>query len=254
MAQPAGDTQAPSQRSWVEASSWTKRLLTALDNGVPGGRWYSLREKVAAPRTLEAAWKRGAANQGAAGVDGISLTRFKARASPSLRELEKEVREGRYQPLPARRVPSPKGPGKTRPLGISAVKDRIVQTASRMVVEPLLEREFLPSHDGFRPGRGWKEARREVEQWLQRGATWVVEAVLESYCDSIPKIPLFARVTEKMSDGTLLDLIQRFLEQDILDGRHQRTPLAGVPQGSGLSPLLSHLDVPPCDQVMAPAG
>ena len=190
MAKPEGDTQAPSQWSWVEASIWTKRMLTALDNGVQGGRWYSLMDKVAASRTLEAAWKRVAANKGAAGVDGISITRFKARASHYLRELEKELREGRYQPLPARRVHIPKGPGKTRPLGISAVKDRTVQTAIRMVVEPIFEREFLPSNDGFRPGRGCKEALREVEQWLKRGATWVVDADLESYVDSIPKIPL----------------------------------------------------------------
>jgi RNA-directed DNA polymerase len=84
----------------------------------------------------------------------------------------------------------PKGPGKTRPLGISAVKDRIVQTAIRMVVEPIFEREVLPSNDGFRPGRGCQEGLREVEQWLKRGATWVVDADLESSFDSIPKIPL----------------------------------------------------------------
>jgi RNA-directed DNA polymerase len=211
-------------------------------------------DKVAALRTLEAAWKRVAANKGAAGVDGISITRFKARASHYLRELEKELREGRYQPLPARRVHIPKGPGKTRPLGISAVKDRIVQTAIRMVVEPIFEREFLPSNYGFRPRRGCKEALREVEQWLKRGSTWVVDADLESYFDSIPKTPLLARVTEKISDGTLLDLLQRFLDQDILDGMHQWTPLAGVPQGSGLSPLLSNLYLHPFDQVMAQAG
>jgi RNA-directed DNA polymerase len=254
MAKPEGDIQAPPQWSWVEASIWTKRMLTALDNGGQGGRWYSLMDKVAAPRTLEAAWKRVAANKGAAGVDGISITRFKARASHYLRELEKELREGRYQPLPARRVHIPKGPGKTRPLGISAVKDRIVQTAIRMVVEPIFEREFLPSNYGFRPRRGCKEALREVEQWLKRGSTWVVDADLESYFDSIPKTPLLARVTEKISDGTLLDLLQRFLDQDILDGMHQWTPLAGVPQGSGLSPLLSNLYLHPFDQVMAQAG
>ena len=123
-----------------------------------------------------------------------------------------------------------------------------------MVVEPIFEREFLPSNYGFRPGRGCKEALRDVEQWLKRGSTWVVDADLESYFDSIPKAPLLARVTEKISDGTLLDLLQRFLDQDILDGMHRWTPLAGVPQGSGLSPLLSNLYLHPFDQVMAQAG
>src|SRR4030095_6327341 len=127
-AKPEGDTQAPQPWTWVEASIWTKRMLAALDNGVTGGRWYSLMDKVTAPRTLAAAWKRVAANKGAAGVDGISITRFKARASHYLAELARDLRAGRYQPLPARRVHISKGQGQTRPLGISAVKDRIVQT------------------------------------------------------------------------------------------------------------------------------
>jgi len=254
MAKPEGDTQAPQQWTWVETSIWTQRMLAALDNGVRGGRWYSLMDKVAAPPTLEAAWKRVAANKGAAGVDGISITRFKARAPHYLAELEQELRAGSYQPLPARRVHIPKGPGKTRPLGISAVKDRIVQTAITMVVEPIFEREFLPSSYGFRPGRGCKDALREVEQWLKRGYTWVVDADIESYFDSIPKTPLMARVTEKISDGTLLALLQRFLDQDILEGMHQWTPLTGVPQGSVLSPLLSNLYLHAFDHHMAQAG
>jgi RNA-directed DNA polymerase len=254
MAQPEGDTQASHPWTWVEASIWTERMLAALDNGVQGGRWYSLMDKVASPHTLAVAWKRVAANKGAAGVDGISIARFQARAPHYLAELERELRAGSYQPLPARRVHIPKGQGKTRPLGIAAVKDRIVQTAITMVVEPIFEREFLPSNDGFRPGRGCKEALREVEQGLQRGSTWVVDADLESYFDSIPKTPLLARVAEKISDGTLLDLLQRFLDQDILDGMHQWTPLAGVPQGSGLSPLLSNLYLHPFDHLMTQAG
>ena len=118
MANPEGDTQDPTQWTWVEASIWTKRMLAALGNGVTGGTWYSLMDKVCAPRTLAAAWKRVAANKGAAGVDGISITRFKARASHYLAELARDLRAGRYQPLPARRVHIPKGQGKTRPLGI----------------------------------------------------------------------------------------------------------------------------------------
>jgi RNA-directed DNA polymerase len=148
----------------------------------------------------------------------------------------------------------PQGTGKTRPLGISAVKDRIVPTAMKMVLEPIFEREFLPSTYGFRPGRGCKDALREVDQWLKCGYTWVVDADLESYFDTIPKAPLLARVTERISDGTLLDLLERFLDQDILDGMEQWTPLTGVPQGSGLSPLLSNLYLHPFDGVMRQAG
>ena len=123
-----------------------------------------------------------------------------------------------------------------------------------MVLEPIFEREFLPCNYGFRPGRGCKDALREVDRWLKAGYTWVVDADLESYFDTIPKAPLLARVAEKISDGTLLDLIQRFLDQDILDGMRQWTPLAGVPQGSVLSPLLSNLYLHPFDRVMCASG
>ena len=187
-------------------------------------------------------------------MDGISITRFQARAPYYLAEVERELRAGSYQPLPVRRVHIPKGPGKTRPLGIAAVKDRIVQTAITMVVEPIFEREFLLSNYGFRPGRGCKDALREVERWLKQGYTWIVDADIEGYFDSLPKTPLLARVAEKISDGTLLDLLQRFLDQDILEGMQQWTPVAGVPQGSVLSPVLSNLYLHPFDRYMAQAG
>jgi RNA-directed DNA polymerase len=148
----------------------------------------------------------------------------------------------------------PKGPGKTRPLGIAAVKDRIVQTAITMVVEPICEREFLPSTDGFRPGRGGQEALREGERWLKQGSTWIVDAAIEGYFDSLPQTPLVARVAEKISDGTLRDLLQRFLDQDILEGMQQWTPVAGVPPGSVRSPVLSNLYFHPFDRHMAQAG
>ena len=253
-AKPEGDTQAPQSWAWVEASIWIKRMLAALDNGVTGGRWYSLMDKVTAPRTLATAWKRVATNKGAAGVDGISIARCKARASHYLAELERDLRAGTYQPLPARRVHIPKGRGATRPWGISAVKDRIVQAAVKLVLEPIFERDFLPCNYGFRPGRGCKDALQEVDRWLKAGYTWVVDVDVEKYFDSIPKAPLLARVADKVSDGTLLALLQRFLDQDILEGMHQWTPLAGGPQGSVLSPLLSHWYWHPLDRVVSHAG
>jgi RNA-directed DNA polymerase len=184
-------------------------------------------DKVTAPRTLAAAWKRVAANKGAAGVDGISSTRFKARASHDLAALARDLRAGRYQPLPARRVQIPKGQGKTRPLGISAVKDRIVQTAVKLVLAPSVERDFLPCNYGFRPGRGCQDALREVDRWLKAGYTWVVDVDVEQYFDAIPKAPLLARVADKVSDGTLLDLVQRFLITGCeFSGVHTLPPLA----------------------------
>jgi RNA-directed DNA polymerase len=151
-------------------------MLAALGNGVKGGKWYSLIDKVYNPRTLTAAWKKVASNRGAAGVDKISIKRFRCNAQVYLEELEKDLRKGTFRPSPVRRVHIPKDRKKLRPLGIPTIKDRIVQTALKIVLEPIFEREFLPTSYGFRPGRRCKDALREVSRLLKEGYTWVVDA------------------------------------------------------------------------------
>ena len=170
--------------SWAEAAVWTERMVSALANGVKGGRWYSLMDKVYAPATLAAAWARVRANRGAAGVDGVSIERFAARSEDYLAELASALREGTYRPQPVRRVEIPKGDGRFRPLGIPAVKDRIVQTAMKLVIEPIFEATFQPASYGFRPGRGCHDALREADRLLKEGFTFVVDADLESYLDA----------------------------------------------------------------------
>jgi RNA-directed DNA polymerase len=145
----------------VEASVWTERMVSALVNGVKGGRWFSLIDKVWAPATLAAAWAKVRANGGAAGVDGVSVERFAARSEEYLAELSLALREGSYRPQAVRRVEIPKDDGRTRPLGIPAVKDRIVQTAVKFVIEPIFEHRFVEGSYGFRPGRGCRDALRE---------------------------------------------------------------------------------------------
>jgi RNA-directed DNA polymerase len=135
-------------------------MLAALDNGVKGSQWCSLIDTVYRPQTLMEAWQQVAANQGAAGIDGQSIERFAANAERYVGELAEELREGRYRPEPVRRVEIPKAGGKTRPLGIPTVKDSIVQTAVKRVIEPIFEQDFLPMSYGFRPGRGCKDAAR----------------------------------------------------------------------------------------------
>ena len=141
---------------WTEASIWTERMVSALGNGVKGGRWYSLMDKVIRPTTLESAWRKVARNNGAAGVDGQRIERFAAQAERYLQELQVSLKDGSYQPDPVKRVEIPKGDGRTRPLGIPTVKDRIVQTALKMVIEPIFETQFRPGSYGFRPGRSCK--------------------------------------------------------------------------------------------------
>jgi RNA-directed DNA polymerase len=150
-------------------------MLAALENGVKGGKWFSLIDKVYRAETLKAAWQRVEANAGAAGVDGQSVERFAVRAEMYLEELSTSLKKGTYRPQPVRRVEIPKGGGKFRPLGIPAVKDRIVQTALKLVLEPIFEREFLKLSYGFRPGLGCKDALREVEGLLKGGYTFVVD-------------------------------------------------------------------------------
>jgi RNA-directed DNA polymerase len=240
--------------SWVEASVWTERMVSALVNGVKGGRWFSLIDKVIAPATLQAAWAKVRANRGAAGVDGQSVERFEAQADLYLRELADGLRDGSYRPQPVRRVDIPKGDGRTRPLGIPAVKDRIVQTALKLVIEPIFEVRFCPTSYGFRPGRGCKDGLREVDRLLEQGYTFVVDADLESYFDTIPHEPLMHRVEERISDGRVLTLLRAFLDQDILRGLERWTATAGTPQGAVISPLLANIYLHPLDELMASRG
>ena len=240
--------------SWVEASVWTERMVSALENGVKGGRWYSLMDKVYAPATLEAAWTKVRANHGAAGVDGVSIERFAARSEVYLAELATALREGTYRPQPVRRVEIPKGDGRVRPLGIPAVKDRIVQTAVKLAIEPIFEATFLDGSYGFRPGRGCHDALSEVDRLIREGFTFVVDADLEGYFDSIPHERLMERVEDRISDGGILGLIRGWLGQDILRGMERWTPVAGTPQGAVISPLLANIYLHPLDEHMAAHG
>jgi RNA-directed DNA polymerase len=229
-------------------------MVSALENGVKGGRWYSLMDKVYAPATLEAAWEKVWANNGAAGVDGQSIERFDARAELYLAELSTALREGSYRPQPIRRVEIPKGDGRTRPLGIPTVKDRIVQTAVKFVLEPIFEATFRPTSHGFRPERGCGEALREVAQLIADGCTFVVDADFESYFDTIPHERLVQRVEERISDGRILDLLRSWLAQDILRDLQRWTPTEGTPQGAVISPLLANIYLHPLDELMASRG
>lgn len=229
-------------------------MLAALENGVKGGKWFSLIDKVYRQETLEAAWKKVAANGGAAGVDGQSVKQFGLRAEIYLEELERALRSGEYRPEPIKRVEIPKGGGKMRPLGIPAVKDRIVQTALKLVIEPIFEREFEDSSYGFRPGRGCKEALREVDKLIKQGFTHGVDADFESFFDTIPHQALERRVEERISDGAVHKLIDLFLSQDIIEELKRWTPVGGTPQGAVISPLLANIYLHPLDRHMKQRG
>ena len=244
----------PRDWGWVEATIWTERMLAALGNGVKGNKWFSLIDKVARAGTLQLAWEKVARNRGAAGVDGQSVAKFAARAEDYLQELEQALKQGSYRPEPVKRVEIPKGPGQTRPLGIPVVKDRIVQTALKLVIEPIFENEFHDGSYGFRPGRSCHAALREVDRLIKTGHTHVVDADLKGYFDSIPHQRLLARVEERISDGRILELIQAYLSQDIVRGVERWKPTGGTPQGAVISPLLANLYLHPLDGLLHSKG
>ena len=244
----------PTEWDWVDRTIWTERMLAALGNGVKGNKWFSLIDKVYRPSTLQAAWEQVRGNRGAAGIDRQSIESFAANAQRYLNELAKDLEEGRYQPQAVRRVEIPKTGGKTRPLGIPTVKDRIVQTAVKRVIEPIFEKQFLPTSHGFRPGRSCKDALREVDEYLKDGYTHVVDADLKSYFDSIPHPLLNERIEQRISDGCLLALLAGWLRQDIVKGLERWTPTGGTPQGAVISPLLANIYLHPLDESMLRSG
>ena len=240
---------------WVEPTVWTKRMLTALEQGVKGGKWFSLIDKVHPVRTLHAAFSQVAANQGAAGVDHMTITMFERHRDEELKKLSEELRGGTYHPQMIRRHYLPKpGSQEKRPLGIPTVRDRVAQTALRMVLEPIFEHEFAEHSYGFRPGRGCKDALRRVDELLKAGYNLIVDADLKSYFDTIPHDRLMTLVGQKVSDGRILTLIEMFLKQGVLDGMQEWTPEMGSPQGAVISPLLSNIYLNPLDHLRAQKG
>jgi len=241
--------------SWVELSVWTQRMLTALENGVKGGKWYSLMDKVYSMANLRSAFRMVKANKGSPGIDYQTIDDFASRLEENLERVAQSLRDGRYRPQAIKRVWIPK-PGSTekRPLGIPTVRDRVVQAALRNVLEPVFEKDFADHSYGFRPGRGCKDALRRVDLLLKQGYTYVVDADLKSYFDTIPHDLLMVRIRDKLADNRILALVELFLKQQIMETTTGWTPETGTPQGAVLSPLLSNIYLDPLDHLMAQSG
>jgi RNA-directed DNA polymerase len=252
-ATPAG--KPPSVKEWANRAVWTERMLTALQGGVRGGKWHTLIDKVYLLDNLLQASMRVLDNQGASGVDQQSVEQFQVDHLEELRRLREDLQKDTYQPMAVKRVWIPK-PGSTerRPLGIPAVRDRVVQTALLHVLEPIYDVTFAEHSYGFRHGRGCHQALEQVEALLEQGYVHVVDADLKSYFDTIPKDRLIKRVEEKVSDRRILRLVRRFLDQAVMEELTEWTPEAGTPQGAVISPLLANLYLNPLDHQVIEAG
>lgn len=241
---------------WTEASVWTERMLATLERGVKGGKWYSLIDKVWSQSNLTSAMEQVCRNKGSAGVDGQSTKAFRCNRATILPFIQKQLQNDEYQPKPVKRQWIDKlGSKEKRPLGIPTVRDRTVQTALRNVIEPIFEHGFAEHSYGFRPGRGAKDALRRVDHLLKSGKTWVVDADLKGYFDSIPQDQLMEALRQKISDGRVLELIQRFLRQGVMESAKNWKPTEqGTPQGAVISPLLANIYLDPLDHLMAEQG
>jgi len=230
-------------------------MLTALEVGVKGGKWYSLIDKVSSQSNLRSAFTQVKRNRGSAGVDRVTIGMFEAHLEENLQRLSELLRDGSYRPQAIRRVWIPKpGSRDKRPLGIPTVRDRVVQTALRNVLEPIFERDFAAQSYGFRPQRGAKDALRRVAQLLKAGYVHVVDADLQSYYDTIPRSPLLEQVRSKVADGKVLELLEAYLGQEVMESLNHWTPERGTPQGAVISPLLSNIYLDPLDHHMAQRG
>jgi RNA-directed DNA polymerase len=256
---PEGATQAGEIRArwvWVEPTVWTERMLAALEQGVKGGKWFSRMDKVDARPNRRAAFARVKANAGAAGVDRQRLTMFAQHLEANLQRVAQELRAKSYRPQAVRRqwIAKPGKKHEKRPLGIPTVRDRVGQAALCQVLEAICEQDFAAHSYGFRPGRGGKDALRRVVELLRAGYTSVVAADFTNYFDTIAHTALLDEVKRKIADGRVLELIEAYLKNSIMDGLEQGLPEGGTPQGAVLSPLRSNIYRNPLDHLMRQDG
>jgi len=255
--EPKQDREALWERwRWVERSIWTDRMLRTLERGIEGEKWFALIDKVYRIANLQSAFNQVWRNGGSAGVDGQSIEQFEAQEERELQQLSQELQTQSYRAQAVKRVWIPKaGSTQKRPLGIPVVRDRVVQTALRNVIEPIFERDFAEHSYGFRPRRGAKDALRRVEELLNQAQHWVVDADIQGYFDTIPHAKLMAKVATKISDGRILELIESYLKAGVMEQcKGWETTEQGTPQGGVVSPLLANIYLDELDWLLTKAG
>jgi RNA-directed DNA polymerase len=232
-----------------------QRKLYEKAKANPKFRFYSLYDKVYRTDILEEAYRRVKTNGGTCGVDGVTFEDIKAKGIIEyLAELQEELKGGQYKPKPVRRVNIPKANGKMRPLGIPTIRDRIVQTAFLMVLEPIFEADFSESSYGFRPNKSAHDAIREIYKYLNWGCEEIYDVDLEKYFDTVEHWKLMRLLGKRISDGKILQVIKQWLscgyEED--DQHHQSK--RGTPQGGVISPLLANIYLHPLDKAFERGG